>query len=69
MLFRDAMEGKRSRNYFESTGFGVDQGKMESILGKTGAVWVPGGTLIIPSFINWRSHPLGQKFLARIILF
>jgi hypothetical protein len=52
MLFRDAMEGKRSRNYFESTSFGVDQRKVESILGKTGAVWVPCRTLITPSFIN-----------------
>jgi hypothetical protein len=25
MLFRDAMEGKRSRNYFEPTGFGIDK--------------------------------------------
>jgi hypothetical protein len=35
MLFRDAMERKRSRNYFESTSFGIDEGTMVSILGKT----------------------------------
>jgi hypothetical protein len=35
MLFRDAMEGKRGWNYFEPTSFGIDEGTMESILGKT----------------------------------
>jgi hypothetical protein len=35
MLFRDAMERKGGRNYFESTGFGIDERTMESILDKT----------------------------------
>jgi hypothetical protein len=34
MLFRDAMERKRSRNYFEPTGFGIDEGTMAAILGQ-----------------------------------